>query len=726
MIKRFAPAIVAIILFSACELPNNEATQDITFDPKPIPVQYPQTRQDSVTDDYHGHQVADPFRWLEDDQAADTKDWVKSQNRTTFSYLDQIPYRDAIEERLEKLWNYERYGTPFKKGEKYYFFKNNGLQNQSVLYVQDDLEGEAQLVLDPNQLSEDGTASLGGISISKDGRYLAYEVSEGGSDWRTIKVRDLEKGTDLSDEVKWVKFSNTAWHGDGFFYSRYPEPTEGEELSGRSAFQQVYFHKVGTPQSEDALIFADRAHPNRGFFANTTDDERFLVINVWESTSGNALYFKDLSQNSEFVPVVETFDSDFNFVEGLDSRILIMTNYKADNNRLIAISTTRPEENYWEEIIPEASDKLQSVSLVGGKIVANYIHRASSKISVFNYRGQSQGTIALPGIGTAGAFSGKKKEPLAFYSFTSITQPTTIYSIDMNTLSSKVFKQPSIDFDSDAYVTRQLPYKSKDGTEVLMFVVHKKGLKLDGQRPTMLYGYGGFDISILPQFNLTRLNMAPILLENDGVFAVANIRGGGEFGKQWHLAGTKAQKQNVFNDFHAAAEFLIDQGYTSSDKLAIYGRSNGGLLVGACMTQRPDLYKVALPAVGVLDMLRYHEFTIGRAWATDYGLSENPEEFDFLYAYSPLHNVRSTKYPATMVTTADHDDRVVPAHSFKFAAALQAQQQGEAPVLIRVETSAGHGAGKPTSKRIEEAADILGFTFYNFGEDIRYDYPVPQ
>ncbi len=714
------------LLLSACTLPDKNTSMTKDFKAKVIEVTYPSSLKDtSIADDYHGTIIKDPYRWLENDHSENTKDWVKAQNNTTFNYLKHIPYRKAIEKRLEEMWNYERYSTPIKRGGKYYYFKNNGLQNQSVLYVQDELDGPSKKALDPNLFSNDGTAALGTYAFSKNGKYLAYEVSEGGSDWHTVFVKDMETDLVLNDKIEWCKFSTIAWYKDGFFYSRYPKPSEEESLKGKNHFHQVYYHKLGNQQADDELIFADRANPNRGFFANTTDDEQYLIINVWESTSGNALYFKDLSQDeSEFIPVVENFDHDFDFVDNIGNRLLLLTNHKADNNRLIAISTTRPEEGYWEEILSEREDKLDNVNLLGGKIVANYTHNASSKISVFDEKGKFEKDLKLPGIGTVNEFNGKKKEAQAFYSFATYNRPTSIYTFNIESGENKVFKQPSINFDSDAYETKQVWYKSYDGKEIPMFITHKKGLKLDGKRPTLLYGYGGFNISILPGFNTTRLNLAPIILENNGVFAVANIRGGGEFGKQWHEAGTKEKKQNVFNDFHAAAEYLIDQQYTSNKKIAIYGRSNGGLLVGACMTQRPELYQVALPAVGVLDMLRYHEFTIGRAWSTDYGLSESSKSFDYLSAYSPVHNVKATEYPATMITTADHDDRVVPAHSFKFAATLQEHHKGENPVLIRVESSAGHGAGKPTSKKIQEAADILSFTLYNFGENVVYDNEV--
>ncbi len=517
--------------------------------------------------------------------------------------------------------------------------------------------------------------------------------------------------------MEWIKFSSIAWSKDGFYYSRYPAPEGDEALSGKNEFHSVYYHKLGTPQSEDQVIFADRAHPSRGFYAITTEEERFLTIGVWESTSGNALYFKELTKpNSEMTPIVEGFENNFSMVDNLEDRLLVMTNYKADNNRLIAVHTSQPKEASWEEILPESKDKLSNVRVLGGKIVATYIHNASSQVKIYDLNGKFISDLDLPGIGTVGGFSGKKSSDQAFYSFTSFTRPNTVYRLDMNTLESSVFKAPQSTFKSEDYETEQVWFESADGTKVPMFLTYKKGLERDGKAPTLLYGYGGFDISILPSFQVKR----SVILENGGIYAVANIRGGGEFGKKWHKAGTQAQKQNVFNDFQAAAEYLIAQGYTTSDKLAIEGRSNGGLLVGACMTQRPDLYKVAFPSVGVLDMLRYQNFTIGRAWSKDYGLSENEKDFDYLLAYSPLHNVEKTAYPATMITTADHDDRVVPAHSFKFASTLQDHQQGDNPILIRIETSAGHGAGTPTAKLIEEAADMMSFMFYHFKEEVIY------
>ncbi len=706
------------LLITGCQ--NDTSTSsftNLTFEP--IPVEYPNTYRDTtIVDDYHGKKVADPYRWLEDDDAEETEDWVRRQNRVAFTYLDQIPYQEAILDRLEALYNYERFSTPFKRGDKYYYFHNSGLQNQNVLYVQEDLQTEEMKeVLDPNTFSDDGTVALGGISFSEDGEYLAYQVTEGGSDWHKAYVKNLETGETLKDELNWLKFTGISWYKDGFYYSRYPAPKEGEKLSGKNQFHQVYYHQLGTNQEEDRLVFADRSNPSRGFGTTVTEDERYLVLNVWESTSGNALYFKDLNEETiDFTPIVEDFKNDYSVIGNDGERMYVLTSDEASNQRLVAINAQKPERGYWEEIIPEGKDLLEGVYYIGGKLIALYLHDAYSKAKIFDLDGKYLADIDLPGIGTVSGFSGKKDDNIAFYSFNTFTGPSTIYQIDLQTLESTKFKEPKIDFPSDQYTTKQVFYKSLDGTEVPMFIVHKKGLELDGKRPTLLYGYGGFNISLKPGFSISRT----ILLENDGVYAVANLRGGGEFGKDWHQAGTKERKQNVFNDFIAAAEFLQDNGYTNSDKLAIQGGSNGGLLVGACMTQRPDLYKVALPAVGVLDMLRYHLFTIGRAWASDYGLSSDPEAFDYLISYSPLHNIEPANYPATLVTTGDHDDRVVPAHSFKFISELQRNQRGEDPVLIRVETSAGHGAGKPLRKQLEETADWLSFMFYNFKEGVRY------
>ncbi len=682
-------------------------------------LKYPETQKGDVTDEYFGTKVADPYRWLEDDNSGETKDWVRRQNEVTFDYLNQIPYREAIEKRLTKIWNYEKYSTPFKENEKYYFFKNNGLQNHSVLYVQDNLDAEAEILLDPNTFSEDGTTSLAGFSFSKDGRYMAYGVSEGGSDWRTAKVKDLKTGEVLADELKWIKFSGMSWKGDGFYYSRYDKPEEGGALSDKTDNHKVYYHKVGTTQSEDKLIHKDDDNPERNFNIWTTEDERFELLYASESTSGNALYFKDTKKGAtEFTPITESFEHDFSTLGNFDDKLVIMTNYKAPNKRVLLIDTNNPGRENWQELIPEDEKKLQSISLIGGKMLARYIKDAYSLVKIFSENGTYEGDLELPGIGTVSGFSGKREESTAFYAFTSFTQPSAKYRYDVSTGKSELFKASALDFNADDYVTKQVFYRSKDGTKVPMFITHKKGIEMDGTNPTLLYGYGGFDISLTPSFSLPNL----VFYENGGIYALANLRGGGEYGKKWHEAGTKLQKQNVFDDFISAAEYLIESNYTSSERLAIQGGSNGGLLVGACMLQRPDLFKVALPAVGVMDMLRYHKFTIGKFWTGDYGTSEeSQEQFEYLLAYSPVHNVESgTAYPATLVTTADHDDRVVPAHSFKFAAALQEGHQGENPVLIRIDTKAGHGAGKSTEQIIEERADIMSFMFYNFGVDVSY------
>jgi len=685
---------------------------------KTIPVTYPMSRMDTtVKDTYFGVNVADPYRWLEDDNSAETKEWVTRQNLVTFGYLEQLPYRDNIKTRLEEIWNFEKFGTPFKESGKYYFFKNNGLQNQSVLYGQDNLDAEAYVVLDPNTLSADGTSSLQELSISKDGRYLAYGVSKGGSDWRTIRVKDLASGTLLPDSIEWAKFTQIAWAGDGFYYSRYPEPKKGEKLRGSNQNSAIYYHKLGTNASADAVVHRDPANPNRYFGASTTEDERFLILTSSESTSGNSLAFTDLSGNKpSFTVVASGFDHDFDVVDNLGDQLLVLTNHSAPLQRLIAIDTKNPQEANWKTLIPEhSSDVLRGVYLCGDKILCLYLHDASSLLKAYDLQGNFIRDVPLPEIGTVGGISGKQGDPTAFFSFQSFLRPTTIYRLDTEKLEPTVFKAPNIAFDSDAYTTEQVWFTSKDSTRVPMFITRKKNQPNNGQHPTLLYGYGGFNISLTPSFSASRA----ALLEQNGIYAVANIRGGGEFGEAWHKAGTKCTKQRVFDDFIAAAEYLVDKRYTNPERLAIEGGSNGGLLVGACMTQRPDLFGVCFPRVGVLDMLRYHQFTIGYAWATDYGRSDQEAEFPCLYAYSPLHNLKKTAYPATMITTADHDDRVVPAHSFKFAAALQEHHQGEKPVLIRIETSAGHGAGKPTSKLLEEAADMLAFMLYNMKVAIR-------
>lgn len=708
----------SVLLLEACKSGGKQANAQ-TMEFKNIPLTYPATHKDAAIEDtYFGTTIKDPYRWLEDDQSPETKDWVQKQNIVTFGYLSQIPYRQKIRKRLEQIWNYEKFSTPFKEGGKYYFFKNDGLQNQSVLYVQDNLNSEPKLLLDPNTFSPDGTTSLQELDFSKDGRYLAYSISKGGSDWRTIFVKDLKTNQLLPDQIEWAKFTAIAWQGDGFYYTRYPEPAQGAALTAANKFGAVYFHKLGNAPSDDKLIYSDKAHPDRSFGAATTDDERFLCISGWESTSGNVLYVKDLTKKDPgFVPVATTFENDFAVIDNTGEKLIVLTNNKAPNQRLILVNTTRPQPENWETLIPEdPADVLQGAAVCGGKIVCSYLHNASSALRVFDMQGKLLKEVALPELGAISAVSGKKDEPLAFFGFTSFLRPNTIYSLDMNTLEINVFKAPKLDFNPGAFMTEQVWYTSKDGTKVPMFITRKKNIAFDGTNPTLLYGYGGFNISVTPAFSPSRA----ALLENNGIYAVANIRGGGEFGEKWHKAGTLCKKQNVFDDFIAAAEYLIEKKYTARERLAIQGGSNGGLLVGACMTHRPDLFGVCLPAVGVLDMLRYHKFTIGYAWATDYGRSDSKDEFPCLIKYSPLHNIKKVSYPATLITTADHDDRVVPAHSFKYAAALQEHQQGENPVLIRIETSAGHGAGKPTGKLIDEAADVLSFMLWNMKMRVIY------
>lgn len=705
-------AIACMVFLAVSQACQPESTQM-----NKIPLDYPEVYRDTtIVDDYHGTAVADPYRWLEDDDSEETKTWVAAQNKVTFDYLADIPYRQRVVDRLTGLWDYEKYGSPFKESGKYYYFKNDGLQNQSVLYKMNEA-GVDEVILDPNTFSEDGTTSLSSLAFSKNGRYLSYLISEGGSDWRKAKILDLETGNLLDDELQWIKFSGISWKGDGFFYSRYPVSDEGSELSGKNEYHSLYYHILGDDQSEDELVYRNEEHPQRNVYGSVSEDERWLFISESESTSGNSLAVKDLSRrDAEIIRVVEGFSADYQVVDADDERLIIQTNDDAPKEKLVTLSVSDLQGNM-QDFIPESEHVLQDVSVAGGKLFLEYLYNASSQVKVYDLKGQYMQDLDLPGIGSVGTISGKKEEKEAFFSFSSFTVPTTIYSLDTENLEYSSFKSPTINFDFSPYVTEQVWYTSADGTNVPMFLTYHKDIKRDGSNPTLLYAYGGFNISITPSFALTMLPM----LENGGIYAVANIRGGGEFGKQWHEAGTQERKQNVFDDFHAAAQFLIDEKYTSSDKLAIRGGSNGGLLVGACMTQRPDLYAVAFPAVGVLDMLRYHQFTIGWAWATDYGRSDDPIAFEYLKKYSPLHNVRPAAYPATMITTADHDDRVVPAHSFKFASELQHHHTGDNPVVIRIETSAGHGAGKPTSKMIEEAADILSFMYYNMNEQMQFD-----
>lgn len=679
-----------------------------------VKIEYPAAKKADQTDEYFGTVVADPYRWLEDDNSAETAEWVTAQNLITQDYLSKIPFRDALKTRFEKIWNFPRYGVPFKKGDRYFYFKNDGLQNQSVLYMQESLDAEPQVLLDPNTLSEDGTIALANISPSNDGQLLAYSISRGGSDWNEIVVMSIADKVMLSDTILWVKFSGISWHGDGFFYSAYDAPAEGQKLSGANQFHKVFYHKLGTSQSEDKLIFQDTENPQRNFYAGVTDDERFVFISESQSTSGNALYVKDmLNPNADFVKIAEGFENDYAPVDHIDGKFLVMTNFNAPLQQLVLIDPANPSPDSWTTIIPESKNVLQSVSLVGDLMLATYLEDANSKAYFFDYQGQKVQELELPAIGTLSGFSGEKGEQTAFYGFTSFTFPSSVYKYDLSSHVSTEYTTSEVDFDPEAYVTEQLFFTSKDGTKVPMFVVYRKDLKKNGKNPVLLYGYGGFNISLTPSFSIARLPF----LESGGIYVTVNLRGGGEYGESWHKAGTKLSKQNVFDDFIGAAEYLIAEKYTNPDKIAILGGSNGGLLVGACMTQRPDLFKVAIPIVGVLDMLRYQNFTIGWAWADDYGRSDESEEmFRYLLGYSPLHNIKEgTNYPATLAITADHDDRVVPAHTFKFMAELQSKHQGSNPVLVRIETKAGHGAGKPTSKLIEESADMYGFIMHNLG-----------
>jgi len=673
-------------------------------------IDYPKTKKVDQVDEYFGVQVADPYRWLEDDNSKETAEWVKAENAVTQEYLNAIPFRQGIIDRLTEIWNYPRFRTPEKKGNLYYFRKNDGLQNQDVLYVMEGEDGTPEVVLDPNTLSEDGTAALSSWNLSKDGKYMGYLIARAGSDWQEIYVMNLETGETLEDHIEWVKFSGVSWKDDGFYYSSYDPPLEGEEFSNVNEYHKVYYHKLGTPQNEDILIYENPDYPQRNYYVGTTEDERFLIMYEVESTSGNALYYKDLNRKkSEFIKLAEGFDNDYGVIGNIDDKLLVKTNEGAPKGMVYAYETKKRKGRVI--VIPEQEEVLESVSMIGGKLITEYMKDASSKLYKHELTGEVISELELPGIGSFGGLSGWSDENTAFYTFTSFTFPATVFKLDVAENKSEVFFDAGIDFDATKYETKQVFYASKDGTKVPMFIIHKKGLELDGKNPTLLYGYGGFNISLTPFFSTSNL----VLLENGGVYALANIRGGGEYGEEWHEAGTMLNKQNVFDDFIAAGEYLISEGYTSKDKLAIEGGSNGGLLVGACMTQRPDLFQVAFPHVGVLDMLRYHKFTIGWAWATDYGTSEDDSTmFNYLLGYSPLHNIKGgVDYPATMVYTADHDDRVVPAHSFKFAATLQEKNTGPNPLLIRIETKAGHGAGTPIDKVIEGVADKWAFMFFN-------------
>ncbi len=682
-------------------------------------ITYPVSRKSDHVDEYHGVKVADPYRWLEDENSEETKLWVKAQNEVTFAHLETIPFRKAVRARLEQLWNYERTSIPSIQKGKYFYSHNTGMQNQSVIYVRDGGRGVPAILLDPNLLSEDGTVSVAGMSVSHDARYFAYLISRGGSDWNEAYVIDIETGKNLIDHLEWLKFSGITWYGDGFFYSRYNPEDESKALSGKNEYHSVYYHKLNTPQSEDKLIFRNDSEPLRTYRTGIDDDQKWLFLSESQTTSNNALYLADPSNiEAGFTPMTSAdFQYTYAFIDMLDGKFLMYTNDGAPRYKLMIADPSNPHRDHWKEFIPEQSYVMQGVLVTKNYIVIQALENAYNTLYVYSHSGQKQYEIELPGIGTVSGLSGNIESDTMYFGFMSYTHPFSGYEYDLKKQSLKVWFEPKVDFNFKEYETRQVWYTSKDGTKVPMFITMKQGTELNGKNPLLLYGYGGFNISLTPRFSVS---IVPFL-ENGGIYAVANIRGGGEFGKEWHMAGTKLQKQNVFDDFIAAAEYLIEEKYTSAQLIGIQGGSNGGLLVGAVSNQRPDLFKVALPAVGVMDMLRFHKFTIGWAWTGDYGSSDNKEEFEYIYKYSPLHNIRKgVNYPATLVTTADHDDRVVPAHSYKYIATLQENHKGSNPVLIRIETQAGHGAGKPVSKIIDEAADIQSFLMFHLGMTPNY------
>ena len=682
-------------------------------------LKYPDTKKENIVDDYNGVKVGDPYRWLEDDNSEQTKAWVQEENKVTFDYLSKIPYRDKIKKRIEEMWNYPKYGAPFQKGDYYYFQKNDGLQNQSVWFTQKGLTGKPEVFIDPNKLADDGTVSLGGINFSLSGKYAAYTIQKSGSDWQEGYIMDVATKKLLTDKLTWLKFTGFSWKGDeGFYYGRFPEPKGEDELKGKNTNQQVYYHKVGTEQSEDKLIYQDKDHPLRSAGVGLTEDERFLILGTSEGTSGGEVWAWDTKDPSQtkFSLLIPGFATDPNVIDNAGDKLLVQTNDGAPNFKVVLIDPKDPGRENWKVIIPEQKEALQSVSTGGGYLFASYLKDASTKVYQYTYDGKLVREIKLPGIGTAGGFGTERKYDHFFYTYTSFNYPPTIFKYDIKTGQSTLFRKTEVKFKPEDYEVKQVFVTSKDGTKVPMFLTYKKGTVLNGNNPTLMYGYGGFNIPITPAFSPSIV----FFLEQGGVYASVCMRGGSEYGEDWHKAGMLDKKQNVFDDFIGAGEWLINNKYTNSGKLAIQGGSNGGLLIGACMTQRPDLFKVAVPQVGVMDMLRYHKFTIGYAWSVEYGSSDNPEQFKYLYKYSPLHNLKpGVKYPATFITTADHDDRVVPAHSFKFAATLQADNASDNPALIRVETKAGHGGGMPTSKRIELSTDIWSFVMYNLGMNFR-------
>ncbi|MCC6406813.1 MAG: S9 family peptidase, partial [Planctomycetes bacterium] len=719
---RFAPVLALLLVAGACQTDRSASSEHRPASSRAAkPLAYPPAARGDVVDEYHGEKVADPYRWLEELDSPQTRAWIEAENAVTFGYLGEIDARAKLAKRLGELWNYERYTPPAKNGSRYFFAKNDGLQNQSVVYYVDGLEGTPKVLLDPNTLSKDGTVALGGSTVSADGRWYAYGIADGGSDWTTWRVRDVEKGHDLADTIRWTKFNTPAWRkdGSGFYYARYAEPEQGAELKAKNENQRVYYHALFTDQAEDVLVYERPDQPQWGFSGEVTDDGAYLVLNASQGTDPkNRVFYKALEptgergDGSKIVPLLVDFDASYDFLGNHGSTFFFLTNLAASRQRVIAIDVAKPERANWREIVAERAETLQSVSLVGGRLVCNYLADAHSKVLIHALDGRFEREVALPGLGTAGGFGGEIDEMETFYSFASFTSPPTIFRYDFTTGESSLFRRSPTNFDASAYTTEQVFYTSKDGTRVPMFLTYKKGLARNGKNPTLLYGYGGFNLPLTPSFAPSRIAW----LELGGVYALANLRGGSEYGEAWHEAGTKTKKQNVFDDFIAAAEYLIREKWTSSEKLAIQGGSNGGLLVGACLLQRPELFGAALPAVGVMDMLRFREFTIGWAWESDYGSVKNPDEYRAIRAYSPVHNTATgTCYPPTLITTADHDDRVFPAHSFKFAAALQAAQGCANPILIRIDVRSGHGAGKPTSKQIEQAADELSFLVRELG-----------
>lgn len=680
-------------------------------------VVYPKTEKVEQVDDYFGTKISDPYRWLENDTAEKVKAWVEEENKVTFDYLSKIPFRPAIKKRLTEIWNYERYSSPFRAGDYYFFSKNDGLQNQSVIYFQKGLNGEPKVFLDPNKMSEDGTASVYLLSFSKDKKYVAYSIQQSGSDWHTVQIMEVATQKVLDDKLEWTKFTDAAWKGNGFYYSRYDKPTAGKEFSQKNEFHKLYYHALGTAQDKDELIFEDKEHAQRYINAETTEDEKFLIIYVSQSTYGSEIWYQDLTKPAKITQVIHGFDHRYGVIDHVGDRLLVQTDNGAPNECLVLIDPKNPAKENWKDIVGEKPEILQNTMKAGGKLFLTYLKDVTTRVYQYDFTGKLEHEIQMPELGTASGFGGNYDDTLVFYSFTSFTYPPAIYKYSIASGASAVWRKADIKFNPADYEVNQVFYKSKDSTRIPMFIVHKKGIKLNGNNPTLLYGYGGFNIPVQPWFSPSNI----ILLENGGVYAAANLRGGGEYGDKWHKAGMLLNKQNVFDDFIAAAEYLIQEKYTSSQKLAILGRSNGGLLVGACMTQRPDLFKVAFPGVGVMDMLRYHKFTVGWGWAGEYGSSDSLEHFKNLLSYSPLHNIKErNNYPATLITTADHDDRVVPAHSFKFAATLQEMSKGPNPILIRIDTKAGHGGGKPTSKIIDEQTDVWSFMFNNIGVTPNY------